>query len=77
MEPLNEPPRTLAVYSVIPQPDGRHTYLRIGGGYGDLRDPHGVTLLFDAIPLHGKVLVRSAEPADRRLNRRRPVGAAL
>ncbi|MDB4990985.1 MAG: hypothetical protein JWN04_6163 [Myxococcaceae bacterium] len=74
MENLKNPLRSLTVYTVIPQPDGKDAYLRVGSGQGD---GHGATLLLDAIPLHGKLVVRACEPADRSLARRRLAGAAV
>jgi len=67
MDNLKTPLRSLAVYTVIPQADGKDCYLRIGGGYGD---GQGATLVLDAIPLHGKLVVRPAELSDRRAPRR-------
>ncbi|MDB4974064.1 MAG: hypothetical protein JWN48_2405 [Myxococcaceae bacterium] len=78
MENLKKQPRRLAVYTVIPQADGKDSYLRVGGGLAEAEgDSFHATLVLDAIPLSGKLVVRSCEPADRTVARRRAVGLAV
>lgn len=74
METFKSQQRCLAVYSVIAQADGKDTYLRVGGGYGDA---FSATLVLDAIPINGKLVVRTCEPPDRSIQRRRHAGAAV
>jgi hypothetical protein len=74
METFKSQQRSLAVYTVIAQADGKDTYLRIGGGQGDA---FNATLALDAVPINGRLVVRVCEPPDRSGQRRRHVGAAV
>lgn len=51
-----------AVYTVVDKPDGKGIWLRIGSSFEN-RDG-SETVLLDAMPVNGKLIIREYQPRD-------------
>lgn len=54
--------RMQAVYAVVPKPEGKDVWLRVGSAFPN-RDG-SVTVLLDAIPTNGRLQIRDYQPRD-------------
>jgi hypothetical protein len=54
--------RARAVYAVVPKPEGKDVWLRVGSAFEN-RDG-SVTVLLDAVPMGGKLQIRDYQPRD-------------
>lgn len=51
-----------AVYTIIPKPEGRDLWLRVGSAFPN-RDG-SLTVLLDAVPISGRLQIREYQPRD-------------
>lgn len=51
-----------AVYTVVPKPEGRDLWLRIGSAFPN-RDG-SLTVFLDAVPISGRLQIREYQPRD-------------
>jgi hypothetical protein len=51
-----------AVYAVVPKPEGKDVWLRVGSAFPN-RDG-SMTVLLDAIPTNGRLQIREYQPRD-------------
>lgn len=54
--------RARAVYAVVPKPEGKDVWLRVGSAFEN-RDG-STTVLLDAVPVGGKLQIRDYQPRD-------------
>jgi len=54
--------RVKAVYTIVPKPDGKDVWLRVGSAFPN-RDG-SLTVLLDAIPINGRLQVREQKPRE-------------
>ncbi len=54
--------RMQAVYAVVPKPEGKDVWLRVGTAFPN-RDG-SLTVLLDAIPTNGRLHIREYQPRD-------------
>ena len=54
--------RMQAVYAVVPKPEGKDVWLRVGSAFPN-RDG-SITVLLDAIPTNGRLQIRDYQPRD-------------
>ena len=59
---MDNPKRVKAVYTVVPKPEGKDVWLRVGSAFPN-RDG-SLTVLLDAIPTNGRLQVRELPPRD-------------
>ena len=58
----NSTRRARAVYAVVPKPEGKDVWLRVGSAFEN-RDG-SITVLLDAVPVGGKLQIRDYQPRD-------------
>jgi hypothetical protein len=51
-----------AVYTVVPKPEGKDLWLRIGSAFPN-RDG-SLTVFLDAVPINGRLQIREYQPRD-------------
>jgi hypothetical protein len=54
--------RMQAVYAVVPKPEGKDVWLRVGTAFEN-RDG-SISVLLDAIPTNGRLQIRQYQPRD-------------
>lgn len=54
--------RVKAVYTIVPKPDGKDVWLRVGSAFPN-RDG-SLTVLLDALPVSGRLQVREQRPRE-------------
>ena len=59
-----------AVYTVVPKPEGRDLWLRIGSAFPN-RDG-SLTVFLDAVPVNGRLQIREYQPRESSGAARRP-----
>jgi hypothetical protein len=64
-----------AVYTVVPKPEGRDLWLRIGSAFPN-RDG-SLTVYLDAVPTNGRLHIREYQPRDGASARKNEVEAAV
>src|SRR5262245_34810331 len=62
--------RPRAVYAVVPKPEGKDVWLRVGSAFEN-RDG-SVSVLLDAVPVGGKLQIRDYQPRDAQAPREQP-----
>jgi hypothetical protein len=67
--------RPRAVYAVVPKPEGKDVWLRVGSAFEN-RDG-SVSVLLDAVPVGGKLQIRDYQPRDASAAREQPEQARL
>jgi hypothetical protein len=51
-----------AVYTVVPKPEGKDLWLRVGSAFPN-RDG-SLTVFLDAVPINGRLQIREYQPRD-------------
>lgn len=59
--------RMQAVYAVVPKPEGKDVWLRVGSAFPN-RDG-SLTVLLDAIPTNGRLQIREYQPREAGMSR--------
>lgn len=64
-----------AVYTVVPKPEGRDLWLRVGSAFPN-RDG-SLTVYLDAVPINGRLHIREYQPRDGAAVRKSEVEVAV
>jgi len=64
-----------AVYTVVPKPEGKDLWLRVGSAFPN-RDG-SLTVFLDAVPINGRLQIREYQPRDGASTRKQDVEVAV